>query len=125
MFIETDGACSGNPGPGGWGFIIAHGNMKVEVYGAEGSTSNNEMELRAIDEALELLKNVRGYAVIESDSEGCLATIMGRGDQWEADNYIRVNGEAVKNMKLVSSITSKLKSINVQFRKVQGHHGDQ
>jgi ribonuclease HI len=120
LFIETDGACSGNPGPGGWGFIVAQGNMKWEMYGSEGSTSNNEMELRAIDEALEFLKNV-----IESDSEGCIATMIGRGEQWEADNYIRLNGEAVKNRALASSITSKLRSINVEFRKVQGHHGDQ
>jgi hypothetical protein len=51
MFIETDWACSGNPGPGGWGFIVAQGAMKVEAYGAEGVTSNSEMELNAIDEA--------------------------------------------------------------------------
>jgi ribonuclease HI len=71
MFIETDGACSGNPGPGGWGFIVPQRDLKIEAFGAEGSTSNNEMELKAIDEALGFFKNVRGYAVIESDSEGC------------------------------------------------------
>jgi ribonuclease HI len=125
MFIETDGACSGNPGPGGWGFIIAQGNMKIEAFGAEGATSNNEMEPRAIDEALGFFRNVRGYAVIESDSQGCLDTMMGRGEQWQADNYIRLNGEAAKNQRLVASITTKLKAFNVQFRKVKGHNNDQ
>jgi ribonuclease HI len=99
--------------------------MKVEAYGAEGSTSNNEMELRAIDEALGFFKNVRGYAVIESDSEGCLATMMGRGEQWEADNFIRLNGDLVKNRDLLQNITAKLRSINVRFRKVKGHNNDQ
>jgi hypothetical protein len=51
--------------------------------------------------------------------------MMGRGEQWEADNYIRLNGEAVKNRELVQNITSKLRTINVQFRKVKGHNNDQ
>jgi ribonuclease HI len=125
MVIETDGACSGNPGPGGWGFLVTQGDMKIEAFGAEGLTSNNEMEWKAIDEALGFFKNVRGHAVIESDSEGCLAVMMGRGEQWEADNYIHLNGEAVKNRELVQNIVAKLKSVNVQFRKVLAHHNDQ
>jgi ribonuclease HI len=125
VFIETDGACAGNPGPGGWGFIIAQCNMKIEACGAEGHTTNNEMELRAIDEALGFFGNARGYAVIESDSQGCLDVMMGRGDQWEADNYIRLDGSLVKNRELVQNITAKLRSFNVQFRKVEGHSGDQ
>jgi ribonuclease HI len=125
LFIETDGACSENPGPGGWGFIIAQGNMKIEAYGAEGSTTNNEMELRAIDEALGFLGNVRGYVVVESESQGCLDIMMGRGEQWEAENYIRLNGERAKNRHLVSNITTKLRTLNVQFRKVKGHSNDQ
>jgi ribonuclease HI len=119
LFIETDGACSGNPGPGGWGFIMAQGSMKIEAYGAEGSTSNNEMELRAIDEALGFLGNVRGYAVIESDSQGCLDMMMGKSQIWEAGNWIKLNGSRVKNQSLVSSISTKLRSFNVQFRKVK------
>jgi ribonuclease HI len=51
--------------------------------------------------------------------------MTGRGDQWKADNYIRLNGEAVKNAELVRNITTKLKSINVQFRKVKSHNNDQ
>jgi ribonuclease HI len=125
LFIETDGACSGNPGPGGWGFIIAQGNMKIEAYGAEGHTTNNEMELRAIDEALGFFRNARGYVVLESDSEGCLATMTGRGDRWEADNYTRLDGSEVKNRELVQNITTNLKALNVQFRKVDGHGNDQ
>jgi ribonuclease HI len=120
MLIETDGECAENQGPFG-----AERGMKVEAFGAEGSTSNNEMELRAIDEELGLFKNVKSYAMIESDSERCLATMMGRGEQWEADNYIRFNGEAVKNRDLVPSITAKLRMINVEFRKAKCNNNDQ
>jgi ribonuclease HI len=124
FFIETDGACSGNPGPGGWGFVISQGTARVEVYGAEGLTSNNEMELRAIDEALKFFGNVRGYAVLESDSQGCLDMMLGRGLKWEANNFTKLNGTRVKNQELVSSITARLRSFNVEFRKVKGHNDD-
>jgi hypothetical protein len=78
VHIETDGACSGNPGPGGWGCIINQGDVAVEMHGPDSGTTNNEMELRAIDEALKLLpEDFKGYVVIESDSEGCIATMMG------------------------------------------------
>jgi ribonuclease HI len=125
FFIETDGACSGNPGPGGWGFIISQGTAKIEAYGAEGSTTNDEMELRAIDEALKFFGNVGGYAVIESDSQGCLDVMLGRGDKWEADNWTRLDGSPAKNRELVSSITARIKSFNVEYRKVKGHNNDQ
>jgi ribonuclease HI len=124
FFIETDGACSGNPGPGGWGFVISQGTSRIEVYGAEGSTTNNEMELRAIDEALKFLGNARGYAVVESDSQGCLDMMLGRGLKWEAQNFTKLDGARVKNQELVSSITRKLRSLNVEFRKVVGHSDD-
>jgi ribonuclease HI len=125
FFIETDGACSGNPGPGWWGFIIAQGTTRIEVYGAEGNTSNNEMELRAIDEALKFFGNVRGYAVLESDSQGCLDMMPGRGNQWEAENWRKKDGKGVKNAELVSSITTRLRPFNVEFRKIKGHRADE
>jgi ribonuclease HI len=125
FFVETDGECSGNPGSGRWGFIISQGTAKIEAYGAEGSTTNNEMELRAIDEALKFFGNVRGYAVVESDSQGCLDVMLGRGDKWEADNWTCLDGSPVKNRELVSSITARIKSFNVEFRKVKGHNNDQ
>jgi ribonuclease HI len=68
VFIETDGACAGNPGPGGWGHILAENGKKCEAYAAWADT-NNEMELTAIKEALGFLPNVRAYVVIESDSD--------------------------------------------------------
>jgi ribonuclease HI len=124
FFIETDGACSGNPGPGGWGFIISQGVNKIEMHGTEGRTSNNEMELRAIDEALKFFGNVRGYEVLESDSQSCLDMMLGRGSKWEADNWTRLDGSRVTNQELVANITARLRSFNVEFRKIKGHNND-
>jgi hypothetical protein len=80
VWIETDGACSGNPGPEGWGYIMHQGDVVVEAFGPDPDTSNNEMELQAILEALGALpSSFQGYVVLESDSEGCLKTMMGSG----------------------------------------------
>jgi hypothetical protein len=69
VWIETDGACPGNPGPGGWGYIMHQGDIAVEAHGPDPNTTNNEMELQAIAEALDLLaKDFKGYVIIESDS---------------------------------------------------------
>jgi ribonuclease HI len=68
IFIETDGACSGNPGPGGWGCIVCQGLHAIEAFGLNPSPSNNEMELQAIAEALDLIPDTAYYVVIESDS---------------------------------------------------------
>jgi ribonuclease HI len=103
---------------------MAQGVNRIEVHGAEGHTSNNEMELRAICEALRFLGNNKGYAVIESDSQSCLEVMLGRGQKWEADNFTRLNGLRVKNQGLVSEITARLRSFNVEFRKVKGHNND-
>jgi hypothetical protein len=68
LFIETHGACSGNPGPGGWGCIVFQENRKLEAYGSDAATSNNTMELFAINEALKFFPDVRALVLIESDT---------------------------------------------------------
>jgi ribonuclease HI len=126
VFIETDGACSGNPGPGGWGAIICQKQVAVELHGPDPHTSNNEMELQAIDEALKLLPaDFSGYIVIESDSQGCIDTMRGRGQRWKKDNYVNLRGSKVKNEKLVDSIISRLETLTVDYRKVKGHNNDE
>jgi ribonuclease HI len=125
IFIETDGACSGNQGAGGWVFIITQEDRKVEAYGANAHTSNNETELKAIEEALSFFPAVKAYVVIESDSQSCLDMMTEKGAQWQADNFIKLTGDRVKNKEFVDSITNKLRVLNVQFRKVKGHSNDQ
>jgi ribonuclease HI len=125
VFIETDGACSGNPGPGGWGTIICQGQVAVELHGPDPFTSNNEMELRAIDEALKSLpEDFKGYIVIESDSKCCIDTMRGRGQRWKKDNYVNLRGNKVKNEKFVDSIICRLDSLTTEYRTVGGHTGD-
>jgi ribonuclease HI len=91
VFIETDGAWAGNPEPGGWGCILAQNGKRIEAYASRAETTNNEMELTAINEGLAFLPNARAYAVIEPDSEGCLKTMM-------ADNYFRLDGSKVASV---------------------------
>jgi ribonuclease HI len=89
-------------------------------------TTNNEMELQAIAEALEFLpKDFKGYVVIETDSKGCLDTMMGLGRRWQIDNYVNLKGNRVKNRSFVDRIVNRLKSLHADYRKVVGHSGDQ
>jgi ribonuclease HI len=125
VLIETDGACSGNPGPGGWAVIICQGRTAHEMHGPDPVTSNNEMELRAIDEALKFLpEDFKGYIVIESDSENCIHTMRGRGQRWKKDNYVNLRGNKVKNERFVDSIITRIESLTVEYRKIEAHKGD-
>jgi ribonuclease HI len=125
VFIETDGACAGNPGPGGWGAIVSQGDVAVELHGPDPDITNNEMELRAIDEALKFLpEDFKGYVVIETDSKGYMDTMMGRGKRWQRDNYVNLRGNKVKNAGFVDSIIRRLETLTVEYRKVEGHSGD-
>jgi ribonuclease HI len=125
VFIETDGSCSRNPGPGGWGAIICQKGKAIEAFGSNAHTSNNEMELQAIAESLDFIPNTSCYIVIESDSEGCLHMMMGAGEIWMANNYLHLKGNLVKNKELVDRICVRLRTLHAQFRKVGGHKGDQ
>jgi ribonuclease HI len=111
VWIETDGACSGNPGPGGWGCIIHQGDVAIEMYAPDPDTTNNEMELQVICEALHFLpEDFNGYVVIETDSEGCMKTMMGSGRRWQIDNYVNLKGNKVKNRGFIDKIVNRLKT---------------
>jgi ribonuclease HI len=128
LFIQhfsSDGACSGNPGAGGWGCVVVQNEKKLEACAARAETTNNEMELTAIKEALDFWPNLRAYVVIESDSEGCLKMMLGKGEQWIAENCINLADQRVKNQELVNEITLRLRTLNAEFRKVKGHNNDQ
>jgi len=118
--IYTDGACSGNPGPGGWGAILMYGKSKKELSGAEPSTTNNRMELISVITALEALKescNVKLY----SDSQYVVNAInLGWLESWQKKGWKRKGGE-VKNPDLWVRLVPLLEKHNVTFEWVKGH----
>ncbi len=121
VIIYTDGACSGNPGPGGWASVLMYKDNKKEISGGLKNTTNNVMELTAVIEALKLLKfdcNVKVY----SDS----AYVVNAFNQkwiynWIKNNWKTANKEPVKNEQLWKELYALTKIHNVEFIKVKGH----
>ena len=121
VIIYTDGACSGNPGPGGWGAILMINENKKEISGGNKNTTNNVMELTAVIEALKLLKrpcNVNLYSDIAYVVNAFLQNwILG----WIKNGWKNSNKEDVKNKELWQELISLTKVHNVTFHKVKGH----
>ena len=119
--IYTDGACSGNPGPGGWAAVLICGDNKKEIYGGKKNTTNNIMELTAIIEGLKALKTECEVEVY-SDSAYCVNAfnqnwIYG----WLKKNWKTSTGEPVKNQELWQELYALTKKHKVKFNKVKGH----
>lgn len=119
--IYTDGACSGNPGPGGWGAILMMGDVRKEISGGSENTTNNIMELSAVIEALRLLKRPCKVNVF-SDS----AYVVNAFNQkwiygWIKKNWRTAGGDSVKNKELWQELYSLTKVHDVTFNKVKGH----
>ena len=119
--IYTDGACSGNPGPGGWGAILIYGENKKEISGREKETTNNIMEITAVIESLKLLKypcDVKLY----SDSAYVVNAFNNNWvESWQKNGWINSKKEAVKNKELWKELIELTKTHNVTFIKVKGH----
>ncbi len=119
--IYTDGACSGNPGPGGWAAVLLYGDNKKEISGGEPHTTNQKMEMRAAVEALKALKypcRVNLY----SDS-AYLVNAFNRGwlAKWERNGWKTVQQEPVKNQDLWQELLELARKHQVKFIKVKGH----
>lgn len=119
--IYTDGACSGNPGPGGWGAILMHNKNKKELSGANINTTNNIMEITAVLEALKALKfpcEVDIYSdsayVVNSFKQGWIYN-------WLKNGWKNSSGESVKNKELWIELYDLTKIHKVTFHKVKGH----
>lgn len=119
--IYTDGACSGNPGPGGWGAILMYGEHKKELSGGEPHTTNNRMELLAVISALELLKeqcNINLY----SDSRYIIdAMTKGWAEKWRSNGWMRNKKESASNPDLWERLMNLCEQHNVNFIWVKGH----
>ena len=119
--IYTDGACSGNPGPGGWGAILKYGRHEKELSGGEESTTNNRMELTAVISALELLKEPCKVELYSDSRYVVDAVNLGWIKAWQAKGWKRSKNEGVKNPDLWERLLPLLEKHNVSFIWVKGH----
>ena len=121
VIIYTDGACSGNPGPGGWGSILIYNGNEKEISGAKANTTNNEMEITAVLEALKALK-FPCEVDLYSDSAYVVNTFLqGWIFNWIKKDWHTASGEPVKNKELWQELYSLTKTHKVNFNKVKGH----
>ncbi len=121
VVIYTDGACSGNPGPGGWGTILMYKNVKKEISGYMENTTNNIMEITAVMEGLKLLK-YECEVEIYSDSAYVVNAFNNHWiEGWRKKNWINSSKEPVKNKELWQELYNLTKQHNVKFIKVKGH----
>ena len=119
--IYTDGACLGNPGPGGYGAVLISGIHRKELSGGEPNTTNNRMELRAVIEGLKALKRPCRVTVY-SDSKYIVQMVEeGWLERWHANGWMRNKKEPAKNADLLEMLRACLKQHQVQFVWVKGH----
>lgn len=120
--IYTDGACSSNPGPGGWGALLLYGEHEKELYGGETETTNNRMELQAAIEALNALK--RSCEIdLYTDSQYVKGGITGWIHGWKKNGWKTSNKKPVKNAELWQALDEALKRHKVSWHWVKGHAG--
>ena len=124
VVIHTDGACSGNPGPGGWGAILAFGDHKKELKGGEAHTTNNRMELMAAISALEALK--RPCVVdMHTDSQYVREGITKYINNWKRNGWRTASKAPVKNQDLWQRLEAARAVHTVHWHWVKGHSGDE
>ena len=121
--IFTDGACSGNPGPGGWGAILRHKSAEKELSGGAAETTNNRMELTAVIEALKALKAACDITIY-TDSRYVMDGVTQWLPNWKKNNWRTSNKKnAVKNIDLWQSLDELLSRHQIQWIWVKGHAG--
>lgn len=120
--IHTDGACLGNPGPGGWGALLRYGKTEKEISGGEAYTTNNRMELMAAIMALELLKGAC-KVVLHTDSKYVQQGIGEWMPNWLRRNWKTSGGDTVKNQDLWMRLHAAAAPHQVDWRWVKGHAG--
>ena len=121
--IYTDGACSGNPGPGGWGAILRSGEHVKELSGGEANTTNNRMELTALIEALSALR-FPCQVTVYSDSKYVVDALkLGWARKWKANGWMRNKKEKALNPDLWDRLLALVDLHEVEFVWVKGHAG--
>jgi ribonuclease HI len=120
--IFTDGACKGNPGPGGWGALLRYGNIEKSLYGSEAETTNNRMELMAAIEGLSALRETCDVT-ITTDSQYVRKGITEWLANWKRNGWRTAAKEPVKNADLWQQLDEQNKRHQVNWRWVKGHSG--
>lgn len=120
IVIYTDGACKGNPGPGGWGAILTHGTVEKELFGGEGLTTNNRMELTAVIEALSALKKPSEVALY-TDSQYVRQGIMTWIHNWKRNGWKTSDRKPVKNADLWQALDRLAANHRIAWHWVKGH----
>lgn len=119
--IYTDGACSGNPGPGGWGAILLFNDIKKELSGGKPNTTNNIMEMTAVIEALKALKKPCNVNLYSDSAYVVNAFLQHWIDGWQRNNWKNSDKKDVKNKELWLELINLTKIHNITFHKVKGH----
>ena len=125
VVIYTDGACKGNPGPGGWGAVLRSGSTEKELYGGELGTTNNRMELMAVIQALKALKKPCAV-VLNVDSHYVLKGMTEWLPGWKAKGWRTAAKQPVKNVDLWQALDALVNGAghSIQWSWVRGHNGD-
>ena len=123
VIIYTDGACRGNPGPGGWGVLIEYGELSKQLYGGDISTTNNKMELTAAIMALKEIKEPCEI-ILYTDSKYVLQGIEEWIYNWKKRGWRGANKKPVKNIELWKELDELRDEHNIKWNWVKGHSGD-
>lgn len=121
--IYTDGACSGNPGKGGWGAVLVYGGKEKELSGAEKDTTNNRMELTAVIEALGALNQACNVVLTTDSKYVCDAINKGWVYSWKKNGWKKSDKKPALNVDLWEKLLPLLEKHNVEFVWVKGHNG--
>lgn len=121
--IYTDGACSGNPGPGGWGAILRYNGIEKELSGSQAETTNNRMELTAVISALSALKEPCEVTVYTDSKYVCDAITKGWVYSWKRNGWKKADKKPALNSDLWEQMLSLLKTHKAEFIWLKGHAG--
>lgn len=125
LVIYTDGACSGNPGPGGWGALLCYNGHEKELNGGESMTTNNRMEMMAAIEALRTLKpDYSGDIVIWTDSKYLKDGITNWIHGWKKRGWKKADKKPVVNVDLWKALDAQVEGKSIDWKWIKGHAGD-
>lgn len=123
VHVWTDGACKGNPGPGGWGVLMRSGHHEKTLHGGEPTTTNNRMEIMAVIQALQALKR-RCRVIVHTDSQYVQKGMTEWLSGWKRRGWRTADKKPVKNADLWQQLDALVQQHEVQWRWVRGHAGD-